>query len=93
MQNMSFMPTMLDPQMLTKRKREKPIMETKPNVNIGPIWVIGLCVIFHFFAYSFNFQICYSRILQKKKKIIDKAFKSNHNHINQNDYHPKNSIN
>ena len=25
------MSTMLDPQMLTKRKREKPIMETKPK--------------------------------------------------------------
>lgn len=65
---MSFMSTMSDPQILTKRKRGNPIVETKPKCEqwcyMGNRIMGGY---FIFFAYSFNFQICYNASLHKKK--------------------------
>lgn len=79
MQNMSFMPTMLDPQMLTKRKREKPIMETNPKCEhwsymgnrIMGGFFISLLILLIFKSVTMH--------LYRRKKIIDVIFKSNHN--------------
>ena len=77
MHNMRFMSTMLDPQILTKRKRGNPIVETKPKCEQR--CYMGKRIMGGYFIFLLILLIFKSVTmhLYTRKKIIDVIFKSN----------------
>ena len=74
---MSFMSTMLGPQILTKRKRGNPIVETKPKCEqrcyMGKRIMDGYFIFLHILLIFKSVTMH----LYTRKKIIDVIFKSN----------------